>query len=218
MHNNSPDRSTKSTSSHINVLWVLVSAEFQVLFTPILWVLFTFPSRYYSTIGHQVVFRLRGWSPCLPTAISRVPRYSGYMPIIEIFRIRDSHSLWSAFPYCSSKSLWLYACPKPVQYCYWRLAFFAFAHHYSQNHCCFLFLRLLRWFSSAGSLNRPMYSVYRDWALPQSGFPIRKSTDQRLFASPRGLSQLVTSFIGSWCQGILSTLFFTWPFCLRFLY
>ena len=26
-------------------------------------VLFTFPSQYCSTIGHQVVFRLRGWSP-----------------------------------------------------------------------------------------------------------------------------------------------------------
>ena len=29
--------------------------------------LFTFPSRYCSTIGHQVVFRLGGWSPRLPT-------------------------------------------------------------------------------------------------------------------------------------------------------
>ena len=26
-------------------------------------VLFTFPSQYFSTIGHQVVFRLGGWSP-----------------------------------------------------------------------------------------------------------------------------------------------------------
>ena len=34
--------------------------------------------------------------------------------------------------------------------------------------------------------------------LPQVGSPIRKSTHQRLFAPPRGLSQLVTSFIGSW--------------------
>ena len=28
-------------------------------------VLFTFPSQYFSTIGHQVVFRLGGWSPHL---------------------------------------------------------------------------------------------------------------------------------------------------------
>ena len=30
-------------------------------------VLFTFPSRYCSSIGHQVVFRVGGWSPQFPT-------------------------------------------------------------------------------------------------------------------------------------------------------
>ena len=35
-----------------------------------------------------------------------------------------------------------------------------------------------------------------------TGCPIQKSADQWLCAPPRGLSQLVTSFIGSWCQGI----------------
>ena len=50
----------------MNVLCVLVNTEFQVLFHSALAVLFTFPSRYFSTIGHQVVFRLGGWSPRLP--------------------------------------------------------------------------------------------------------------------------------------------------------
>ena len=41
-------------------------------------VLFTFPSRYWSTIGHRRVFRLGGWSPLLPTGFhvsggTRVP-------------------------------------------------------------------------------------------------------------------------------------------------
>ena len=36
----------------------------------------------------------------------------------------------------------------------------------------------------------------------RSGFPIRKSTDQRLLTSPRSLSQRATSFIASQCQGI----------------
>ena len=36
----------------------------------------------------------------------------------------------------------------------------------------------------------------------RSGFPIRKSTDQSLFAAPRGLSQRITSFIASQRQGI----------------
>ena len=38
--------------------------------------------------------------------------------------------------------------------------------------------------------------------LPHSGYPIRKSTGQSVFAALRGLSQLVTSFIACWHQGI----------------
>ena len=34
------------------------------------------------------------------------------------------------------------------------------------------------------------------------GFPIRKSTDQGVFAPPRSLSQRITSFIACACQGI----------------
>ena len=64
-YNNSPDRSTKSTISHFNVLYVLVNIRFQVLFHSPPGVLFTFPSQYCSTIGHQVVFRLGEWSPRL---------------------------------------------------------------------------------------------------------------------------------------------------------
>ena len=59
----SPDHSTKGTRSLVNELSVLVSTRFQVLFHSPPGVLFTFPSQYCSTIGHQVVFRLRGWSP-----------------------------------------------------------------------------------------------------------------------------------------------------------
>ena len=39
----------------------LVSAWFQVLFTPLPGVLFTFPSQYWFTIGLLVVFSLTGW-------------------------------------------------------------------------------------------------------------------------------------------------------------
>ena len=65
-YHNSPDRSTKSTTSHIDVLCVLVNIRFQVLFHSPPGVLFTFPSQYCSTIGHWVVFRLGGWAPRLP--------------------------------------------------------------------------------------------------------------------------------------------------------
>ena len=43
------------------------------------------------------------------------------------------------------------------------------------------------------------------------GFPIRKSTGHRLFASNRSLSQLIASFFGSWCQGIHPVLLLAWP-------
>ena len=40
-----------------------------------------------------------------------------------------------------------------------------------------------------------------------AGFPIQTSTDRWICAPPRGFSQLVTSFIGSRCQGIRPVLF-----------
>ena len=80
----------------------------------------------------------------------------------------------------------------------------------------FLFLRLLRCFSSPGSLDKTMDSSYRDGALPPPGFPIRTSMDQYLLAVPHGFSQLTTSFFGSWCQGIHLMLFFACPINLNF--
>jgi hypothetical protein len=49
------------------VLPRLVDIRFQKLFTPLAGVLFTFPSRYWFTIGHQVVFSLGRWSSQIPT-------------------------------------------------------------------------------------------------------------------------------------------------------
>ena len=59
----SPDHSTKGTTSSINALCVFVNTRFQGLFHSPLGVLFTFPSQYFFTIGHRVVFRLGGWAP-----------------------------------------------------------------------------------------------------------------------------------------------------------
>ena len=44
-------------------LELFVSTRFQVLFHSPPGVLFTFPSRYFFSIGQQVVFSLREWSP-----------------------------------------------------------------------------------------------------------------------------------------------------------
>src|SRR5215472_15192365 len=45
----------------------LVSTRFQVLFHSPPGVLFTFPSRYWFTIGHERVFSLARWSSQIPT-------------------------------------------------------------------------------------------------------------------------------------------------------
>ena len=64
------------------VLPLLVGTRFQVLFTPLAGVLFAFPSRYWFTIGRQVVFSLGRWSSQIPTGLleSRGTR----VPVIEI--------------------------------------------------------------------------------------------------------------------------------------
>ena len=80
------------------------------------------------------------------------------------------------------------------------LGSFPFARRYLGNRCFFLFLPVLRCFSSRSAPRITMYSSYGDCALPQPGFPIQISTDQSLLAAPRGFSQLATSFFGAWCH------------------
>ena len=52
-----------------------------------------------------------------------------------------------------------------------------------------------------------MDSQKLEQVLPRSGYPIRKSTGQSVFAALRSLSQLATSFIAYWHQGIHDALF-----------
>ena len=85
------------------------------------------------------------------------------------------------------------------QYCLNNIGLgsFAFARHYLRNHYYFLLLRVMRCFSSPRS---PPIKGYH--AFNMVGCPIRKSSDQRSFAPPRSLSQLITSFFASESQGI----------------
>ena len=57
----------KVRSRAYKALLLLVDIRFQVLFHSPLGVLFTFPSRYLSSIGHLLVFSLGGWSPQIPS-------------------------------------------------------------------------------------------------------------------------------------------------------
>ena len=130
---NSPDRSTKSTRSHFNVLSVLVSVKFQVLFHSPPGVLFTFPSRYCSSIGHQVVFRLGGWSPHLPAGFLVSRRTPDTRPGPHVFAYGSltlsgwpSHAiLLTFFPVMQVLN--------PAELASCGLASSAFARHYLRN-------------------------------------------------------------------------------------
>src|SRR5882724_2986678 len=69
------------------------------------------------------------------------------------------------------------------------LASSAFARHYSRNHTCFLFLRVLRCFTSPRSPPTPIHSALGDTTSLVPGFPIRTSSDPRsVDNSPRHIA------------------------------
>ena len=94
---NSPDRSTKSTRSHLNVLPQLVNTGFQVLFHSPPGVLFTFPSQYYALSVTKEYLALRG-GPRIFSQGSTCLDLLWIPPCQLAFRLRDFHPLWSAFP------------------------------------------------------------------------------------------------------------------------
>ena len=91
-----------------------------------------------------------------------------------------------------------------------------FARHYFRNRFYFLFLRVIRWFSSPGSPRMTMDSSYDNTTLLVLSFLIRISAGQRSFATLRSFSQLVTSFFGAMYQGILHTLFVAYSLLIAF--
>ena len=80
----------------------LVGTRFQVLFHSPSGVLFTFPSRYWSAIGHQGVLSLGGWSPQIQSAFHG----SGLTQVRDReavwFRLRDDCPLWCTVPRAST--------------------------------------------------------------------------------------------------------------------
>ena len=63
----------KARRHHIAWLRPLVGVRFQVLFTRVLPVLFTFPSQYWFTIGVSEVFSLGGWCRRIQRGFHRSP-------------------------------------------------------------------------------------------------------------------------------------------------
>ena len=81
------------------LLPLIVSTWFQVLFHSPPGVLFTFPSRYWFTIGQLRVFSLRKWSSRIPTGFL-VSRGTWELDRrrVALFRLRAYHPLWRSFP------------------------------------------------------------------------------------------------------------------------
>ena len=83
---NSPDRSTKSTRSHLNVLPQLVNTGFQVLFHSPPGVLFTFPSQYYALSVTKEYLALEGGPPDFPQGFScLVVLWIPLLPIVFMY-------------------------------------------------------------------------------------------------------------------------------------
>src|SRR5438552_2842825 len=89
--------------------------------------------------------------------------------------------------------------------------FSLFAHHYSGNRGCFLFLWVLRCFTSPRYLHLPYVFRQGRWAITlHQVSPFGNPRIKVWLPTPRGLSQAPTSFIGSWCQGIHRAPLSTW--------
>jgi hypothetical protein len=149
----------------------LVGSRFQVLFHSPPGVLFTFPSRYWFTIGRQGVLSLRGWAPQIHTG------FHGPRATREHRREVRDLSPTGLLPSMADLSMylrlgtdfvtpWIHRCGS------WRvplprhgnatglshrvgLGSSPFARRYLGSRGCFPFLALMRCFSSGGSLLRP---------------------------------------------------------------
>src|SRR5258708_28430919 len=77
-----------------------------------------------------------------------------------------------------------------------------FARHYFRNRGFFLFLQVLRWFTSLSLLVPDYVFIGPYTGFPGVGFPIRTSPSQSLLAVRQGFSPLATSVIACFCQGI----------------
>ena len=138
-------------------------------------VLFTFPSRYWYTIGLPGVFSLGGWSRRFHAGF-HVPRATQDTTIDNGLCPYGAVTLCGApfqGPPVHRASNIVVLQPR-----YRRngngLGCSAFARRYSRNHSCFLLLRLIRCFSSPGSppLRGAMPSA---WRVAPFGYPRIKS-------------------------------------------
>ena len=185
---------------------------FRVCFTPLFTVLFTFPSQYWFTIGLPILFSLAGWTPRIQTGL-HVSRPT-QVPDDSTLFTRTGLSptavrLPSRFRFTGLR-LAPVLLPPPCRNIA-GLGSSHFARHYSGNRSFFLFLQVIRCFSSL----RALITCVMCHAFSMAGSPIRIRADQFSFADPRTFSQLTASFIALGSPGILRMHFsrFSCGFC-----
>jgi|DEB0MinimDraft_6_1074348.scaffolds.fasta_scaffold46731_1 hypothetical protein len=101
--------------------------------------------------------------------VSPAPHYSGSVTPQSIVHLQDFHLLRFRFPdRFDSNSLKSRNVLQPRRILQHNgLGSCAFARHYSRNHCCFLFLRVLRCFSSPRSPPYLRMNIHsRGWVAP----------------------------------------------------
>ena len=130
--------------------------------------LFTFPSRYWFTIGLSEVFSLTGWSRLIQSGflVSRPTQDPAKLLTLYVYRTVTSWGRpFQIVPLPVNNSL---AVLQP-QNCLNSpgLGCSPFARHYLGNHSCFLFLRVLRCFSSPGLLPTSLdIRIISGWVVP----------------------------------------------------
>ena len=124
--------------------------------------------------------------------IPRVHRYSGYQSRTSRFAYRTITFFGLTSQPIPLRYVWFYRSFTPSRIATVGLASFAFARHYSQNLGWFLFLPVLRCFSSRGSPRNAMYLRYVSWFFTMSvstfGY-LRISAYLQLPAAFRSLSR-----------------------------
>ena len=166
--------------------------------------LFTFPSRYWFTIGLWGVFSLTGWSRLIhteflvlratqDTATNHILTCTGLSPSMVRLSRRVPIQIFLRYRGPTTPTT-----PKRCRFGLFRVRSPLLAES-----------QLFSLPTGTKMFQFPAFAPCLAWYLVfnQVGYPIRKSPDHRSFAPTRSLSQLTTSFFASQSQGIHRSLF-----------
>ena len=139
----------------------------------------------------------------VPRSSDRISRVPPYLICPIELPIRGCHPLWPDFPICSRHSQGS-AGPRSLATTSGVSVDFLSSGYLDVSVPRVRFLNPM--YSGKRYLVNPIVDRPKATTIKfQVGFPIRKSMDQSLFSAPHGLSQSITSFIASYCQGIHQT-------------